>query len=87
MPPRSPLPARHGLAAAWLRTPDRDPQGAPWPTMRAWLEHRMAERADVGRMLAVIEALVGQLYLVTVVAIVIGNVGRSRHRPDPSDPD
>ena len=42
---------------------------------------------DVGRMMAVIEALVGQLYLVTVVAIVIGNIGRPRHRPDPKDPD
>jgi ion channel len=43
--------------------------------------------SDVGRMLAVVEALVGQLYLVTVVAVVIGNVGRPRHRPDPNDPD
>jgi Ion channel len=42
---------------------------------------------DVGRMLAVVEALVGQLYLVTVVAIVIGNIGRLRHRPNPGDPD
>ncbi|MCL3862514.1 hypothetical protein [Actinotalea sp. K2] len=40
MPPRSPLPARHGLAAARLRTPDRDPQSpAPWLTMGAWLPH------------------------------------------------
>jgi hypothetical protein len=43
--------------------------------------------SDVGRMMAVIEALVGQLYLVTVVAIVIGNIGRPRQRPDPKDPD
>jgi hypothetical protein len=41
--------------------------------------------SDVGRMLAVIEALIGQLYLVTVVAIVIGNIGRPRHQPDPTD--
>lgn len=33
---------------------------------------------DLGRMLAVTEALLGQLYLVTVVALVIGNVGRER---------
>jgi hypothetical protein len=33
---------------------------------------------DLGRMLAVTEALIGQLYLVTVVALVIGNVGRER---------
>ena len=35
---------------------------------------------DLGRMLAVTEALIGQLYLVTVVALVIGNVGRERPR-------
>jgi hypothetical protein len=43
--------------------------------------------SDVGRTMAVIEALVGQLYLVTVVAIVIGNIGRPRQRRDPKDPD
>jgi hypothetical protein len=31
-----------------------------------------------GRMLAVSEALLGQLYLVTVVALLVGNVGRTR---------
>jgi hypothetical protein len=31
---------------------------------------------DVGRMLAVVEALFGQIYLVTVVALIIGNLGR-----------
>jgi hypothetical protein len=36
---------------------------------------------DVGRMLAVSEALVGQLYLVSIVALVIGNVGRTRRLP------
>jgi Ion channel len=36
--------------------------------------------SDLGRMLAVTEALFGQLYLVTVVALVIGNVGRDRDR-------
>jgi Ion channel len=35
---------------------------------------------DLGRMLAVTEALLGQLYLVTVVALVIGNIGRERAR-------
>ncbi|HEY3264465.1 MAG TPA: potassium channel family protein [Actinomycetota bacterium] len=35
---------------------------------------------DLGRMLAVTEALLGQLYLVTVVALVIGNIGRERTR-------
>lgn len=33
---------------------------------------------NLGRMLAVTEALLGQLYLVTVVALIIGNVGRER---------
>jgi hypothetical protein len=36
---------------------------------------------DLGRMLAVTEALLGQLYLVTVVALVIGNVGGEREGP------
>ena len=31
-----------------------------------------------GRMLSVTEALIGQLYLVTVVALLVGNFGRSR---------
>ncbi len=52
MPPRSPLPARHGLDAARLRTPDRvGKAGAPWPTMGAWLRHRLPEHVDVARML------------------------------------
>ena len=33
----------------------------------------------IGRMLSVTEALVGQLYLVTVVAILVSNMGRSRN--------
>lgn len=53
MPPRSPLSPRHGLSAAWLRTPDRDrPRPDPWPTMGAWLDHRLGARTDVPRMLA-----------------------------------
>jgi hypothetical protein len=31
---------------------------------------------DLGRMLAAIEALFGQIYLVTVVAVIVGNLGR-----------
>lgn len=53
MPPRSPLPARHGLSAAWVRTPDRDPSGnEPWPSVGAWLRHRLSDHTDVARMLA-----------------------------------
>lgn len=33
---------------------------------------------SLGRMLSVTEALIGQLYLVTVVALLVGNFGRSR---------
>ncbi|MDM8085286.1 pseudouridine synthase [Cellulomonas cellasea] len=53
MPPRSPLPARHGLSAAWLRTPDRD-RSRPdeWATMGQWLRHRLPEHVDVPAMLA-----------------------------------
>lgn len=53
MPPRSPLPARHGLAAAWVRTPDRngaEPQA--WVTMGEWLRGRLPEFVDVAAMLA-----------------------------------
>jgi hypothetical protein len=35
---------------------------------------------DVGRMLAVSEALTGQLYLVTVVSLLVANLGRVRSR-------
>ncbi|OYN92828.1 pseudouridylate synthase [Parenemella sanctibonifatiensis] len=60
MPPRSPLPPRHGLQAAWLRTPDHG-QPRPWPTMRAYLVERLgpAGPVEVDRMLAA-EAFVWQ---------------------------
>lgn len=38
----------------------------------------LTARLDLGRMLAITEALMGQLYLVSVVALVIGNLGRTR---------
>jgi hypothetical protein len=41
---------------------------------------------DLGRMLAVSEALMGQLYLVTVVALLVGNIGRDRFRGDHARP-
>lgn len=37
--------------------------------------------SGLARALAVSEALVGQLYLVTVIALVVANVGRQRQRP------
>ncbi|MCC2333806.1 pseudouridine synthase [Cellulomonas wangsupingiae] len=53
MPPRSPLPARHGLAPARLCTPPRD-RTVPdaWPTMGAWLRDRLRADVDVTAMLA-----------------------------------
>ncbi|RYY47166.1 MAG: pseudouridylate synthase [Actinomycetales bacterium] len=53
MPPRSPLPPRHGLGAAWVRTPDHDrTRPAPAPTLGEWLRDRLPERVDVEAMLA-----------------------------------
>ncbi len=52
MPPRSPLPRRHGLDAAWVRSPDRDPKcPAPWHTMAQFLQQRLAAAAPVEQML------------------------------------
>ncbi|MGY4644632.1 pseudouridine synthase [Cellulomonas sp. URHB0016] len=52
MPPRSPLPARHGLNAAWMRTPDREGSRVHgWPTMGDWLRDRLPDHVDVGSML------------------------------------
>ncbi|MET1051174.1 MAG: pseudouridine synthase [Mycetocola sp.] len=52
MPPRSPLPSRHGLDAAWLRTPDLDrSRPDPWPTMGHWLSDRVSAFLDVDAFL------------------------------------
>ena len=40
---------------------------------------------SVGRMASVSEALIGQLYLVSAVALLVGNVGRTLRRNDPGD--
>jgi hypothetical protein len=37
-------------------------------------------RADVPRMFAVTEALMGQLYLVSAVALVVSRLGQERQR-------
>lgn len=53
MPPRSPLPPRHGLSAAWVCTPHRDPERpAPWATIGAWLRDHVNAEVDVEAMLA-----------------------------------
>ena len=33
---------------------------------------------DLGRSVAIAEALIGQIYLVTVVAVIVGNLSRRR---------
>jgi Ion channel len=38
-------------------------------------------RTDAGHTLAVFEALLGQIYLVTVVSLIVSNLGRSARRP------
>ena len=53
MPPRSPLPQRHGLDAAWIRTPSVGRDGPPpWETLGAFLTSRLPARANVADMLA-----------------------------------
>lgn len=53
MPPRSPLPPRHGLSAAWICTPHREPERpAPWRTMGEWLRDHVDHRVDAERLLA-----------------------------------
>lgn len=53
MPPRSPLPQRHGLDAAWVRTPGPEQEAAPpWATMREFLMDRLPAKAMVADMLA-----------------------------------
>lgn len=53
MPPRSPLPQRQGLGAAWVRTPDNDPDAPPrWVTMRDFLVDRLPAAVPVGERLA-----------------------------------
>jgi hypothetical protein len=40
----------------------------------------------IGRLLSICEALIGQLYLVIVVAVLVSNMGRSRRLPAPDGP-
>jgi Ion channel len=41
----------------------------------------LTARSDAGHTLAILEALIGQIYLVTVVALIVGNLGRPARRP------
>ncbi len=52
MPPRSPLPRRNGLDAAWVRTPDNLPSSrGRWQTMGQFLRERLPSVAPVTEML------------------------------------
>jgi len=42
---------------------------------------------DLGRSLTAAEALIGQIYLVTVVAVIVANLGRRRPEKDAGDGD
>lgn len=42
--------------------------------------------ADPTRMIAVTEALIGQVYLVTIVALLVSQIGHRRPRHDPAPP-
>ena len=42
--------------------------------------------ADTTRMIAVTEALIGQVYLVTIVALLVSQIGHQRPRRDGSEP-
>ncbi len=45
----------------------------------------LTSRANLGRMLSVSEALFGQLYLVSVVAVLVANIGHERIRDELKD--
>jgi len=45
----------------------------------------LTAQGGVGRMLAVLEAVLGQLYLITVVSLVVQNLGQARRKKPPSD--
>jgi hypothetical protein len=47
----------------------------------------LTSRLDLGRMCSIFEALFGQLYLVSVVALLVSNVGRSRRHQAEATPD
>ena len=43
----------------------------------------LTPHGDLGQMLAATEAIIGQLYLVSAVALLIGNLGRTRTEASP----
>ena len=47
----------------------------------------LTARTNLGHTLSVSEALLGQIYLVTVVSLIVANLGRSRPRAQEAAPD
>jgi hypothetical protein len=47
----------------------------------------LTARQDLGRLCSILESLFGQLYLVSVVALLVANIGRSRRHPRGVTPD
>ena len=45
----------------------------------------LSAQGSVGRMLSVLEAVLGQLYLITVVSLVVQNLGKARRKKRPLD--
>jgi hypothetical protein len=41
----------------------------------------LTPRPDIGKVAVTLEALLGQIFLVTIVAALVSNLGRERHRP------
>jgi hypothetical protein len=64
-------------------------QGARWDTLNSYLYYSLttittvgmgdlSPATNMGRSLTAAEALIGQIYVVTVVAAIVGNIGRKR---------
>ena len=47
----------------------------------------LTPRGDLGRLLAATEAVLGQLYLVSAVALLVSNLGRTRTEAAPRPPN
>jgi len=45
----------------------------------------LTAQGSVGRMLSVLEAVLGQLYLITVVSLIVQNLGKARRKKPPID--
>ena len=83
---RVPLPARGDADRAPFFVQTDDARCDPTTSISATRRSRPSasatsrRRTSVGRMVAVSEALVGQLYLVSAVALLVGNIGRTISR-------